>query len=102
MVAALKTPSDVKQSILNLNDRALVKQGCDESSFTWGMSEEVHETTVGKKDLHINRSTMTFKGSTRYWNYLETCTCAGGLSSVDAIGTQLSDPINSGLTRYHE
>ena len=78
----------------------LVKQGCDEYPFTWGISEEVHETTVGKRELHINRSMATFKGSIRYWNYLETCTdSVGGLSAVDAIGTQLRDPINSGLTR---
>ena len=28
----------------------LVKQDCDEYSFTWGISEEVHETTVGKRE----------------------------------------------------
>ena len=39
------------------------------------------------------------KGSTRYWNYLEGCwPCAGGLSAVNTIGTQLRNPINSGLT----
>ena len=33
------------------------------------------------------------------WNYLEVYwSCAGGLSAVNAIGTQLCDPINSGLT----
>ena len=33
-------------------------------------------------------------------NYLEVYwPCAGGLSAVNAIGTQLRDPINSGLTR---
>ena len=33
-------------------------------------------------------------------NYLEVYwTCAGGLSAVNAIGTHLRDPINSGLTR---
>ena len=26
--------------------------------------------------------------------------CAGGLSAVNAIGTQLREPINSGLTRW--
>ena len=38
-------------------------------------------------------------GSTRYWNYLEDYywSYAGGLSAVNAIGTQLRDPINSGL-----
>ena len=42
----------------------------------------------------------------RFWavcseNYLEVYwPCAGGLSAVNAIGTQLRDPINSGLTRW--
>ena len=40
-------------------------------------------------------------GSTRYWNYLEdSLLCVGGLSAVNAIGTQLRDPINSGLTQW--
>ena len=34
-------------------------------------------------------------------NYLEVYwPCAGGLSAANAIGTQLRDPINSGLTRW--
>ena len=34
-------------------------------------------------------------------NYLEVYwPCAGGLSAVNAIRTQLRDPINSGLTRW--
>ena len=34
-------------------------------------------------------------------NYLEVYwPCAGGLSAVNAIGTQLRDPINLGLTRW--
>ena len=34
-------------------------------------------------------------------NYLEVYwPCAGRLSAVNAIGTQLRDPINSGLTRW--
>ena len=37
-------------NFLNLSDRVLAKQGCDEYSFTWGISEEVHETTVGKRE----------------------------------------------------
>ena len=37
-------------NFLNLSDRVLVKQGCDEYSFTWGISEKVHETTVGKRE----------------------------------------------------
>ena len=35
------------------------------------------------------------------WNYLEVYwPSAGGLSAVNAIGTQLRDQINSGLTRW--
>ena len=34
-------------------------------------------------------------------NYLEVYwPCVSGLSAVNAIGTQLRDPINSGLTRW--
>ena len=34
-------------------------------------------------------------------NYLEVYwPCAGGLSAVNAIGTHLRDPIDSGLTRW--
>ena len=39
-------------------------------------------------------------GSTRYWNCLEAYwPCAGGLSAVNAIDTQVCGQINSGLTR---
>ena len=38
--------------------------------------------------------------STRYSRYLEDYyPCAGGISTVNAIGTKLRDLINSGLTR---
>ena len=37
-------------NFLNLSDRVLVKQGCGEYFFTWDISEEVHETTVGKRE----------------------------------------------------
>ena len=41
------------------------------------------------------------KGNPRYWNYVEVYwPYAGGLSAVNAVGTQLRDPINSGLTRW--
>ena len=34
-------------------------------------------------------------------NYLEAYwPCVGGLSAVNAIGTQLRDPMNSGLTQW--
>ena len=37
----------------------------------------------------------------RYWNYLEDYwPCAGGLSAVNVIRTQLRDPINSRPTRW--
>ena len=43
----------------------------------------------------------TSKGSIRYWNYLgDHKPCAGGLSVVNAIGTQVRDPINSRLTQW--
>ena len=39
-------------------------------------------------------------GSTHYWNYLEAYwPCAGGLSAVNAIDTQLCGHMNSGLTQ---
>ena len=48
----------------------------------------------GEKKAHINWSMVTCQGSTRYWNYLEDYwPCAGGLSAVNAIGTQSRDPI---------
>ena len=87
----------------------LVKHGCDEYSFAWGISEEIHETTVGKReglgrsdfslnswerDLHINRSMATFKGSIRYWNYLETWT-----DSVPADSRQLTLSVRNCVTR---
>ena len=54
---------------------------------------------VGKD---INGSMVTCKGSTRYWNYLEDYWfCSGRLSAVNAIGTQLRVPMNSGLNRWH-
>ena len=41
------------------------------------------------------------KDITRCWNRLEDYwPCAGGLSAVNAIGTQLGDPVNSGLTGW--
>ena len=57
----------------------------------------------GKKEAHINSSMVTCKDNTRYSNYLENYwPCAGGLSAVNTIasGTQLRDPINSGLTQW--
>ena len=43
----------------------------------------------------------TLKGSTRSSNYLEDYwPCTGGLPAVNAIGTQLCDLIDSGLTRW--
>ena len=44
---------------------------------------------------------VTCKNAPLVRNYLEVYwPCAGGLSAVNAIGTQLRDPINAGLTRW--
>ena len=60
-----------------------------------------NKSGCGKKEAWINWSMVTCRGSTRYWNDLEDYwPCAGGLSAGNAIGTQLRDPINSGLTRW--
>ena len=57
-----------------------------------GVGKERH-TLIGPCDLQ--------NGSTRYWKYPEDYwPCAGGLSAVNAIGTQLRDSTNSGLTRW--
>ena len=55
---------------------------------------------VGKREAYINWYMVTCKKATLVRNYLEVYwPCAGGLSTVNAIGTQLRDPINSGLTQ---
>ena len=44
---------------------------------------------------------VTCKKATLARNYLKVyCPCAGALSPENAIGTQLRDPINSGLTQW--
>ena len=54
-----------------------------------------------EREANINWSMVTCQGSTRSELYLEVYwPCAGGLSAVKAIGTQLRGPINSGLTRW--
>ena len=43
----------------------------------------------GKERRILVGSMVTCQGSIRYWNYLEVYwPCAGGLSAVNAIGTQ--------------
>ena len=49
-----------------------------------------------KKLVHCD----TWKGITIYSNYLDYWLCAGGLSAVNANGTQWRDPINSGLIQW--
>ena len=57
---------------------------------------------LGKERHTLNGPMVTCKGSTCYWNYLEDYwPWAGGLLEVNAIGTHLRDPINSGLARWH-
>ena len=49
----------------------------------------------------MNLSMVTCKIAAPVWNYLEVYwPCSGGLSAVNAIDTQLRDPINSGVTRW--
>ena len=55
---------------------------------------------VGKRQAHINWAMVTCQGSTRLKHLEVYSPCAGGPSAVNAIGTQLRDPINSGLTRW--
>ena len=43
----------------------------------------------------------TYKDRTRYSNYLQDYwPCAGILTAVNAIGTQVRNPINSGLNQW--
>ena len=54
-----------------------------------------------KKDTHQLVHGDLQNGSTSYWNYLEDYwPCAGGFSTLNAIGTKVRDLINSGLTRW--
>ena len=58
------------------------------------------QSWVWEREAYINWPMVTAK-TTLVRNYLEVYwPCAGGLSVVNAIGTQLRDPINSGLTRW--
>ena len=54
------------------------------------------------REAHINWTVVTCKMAAPVRNYLEDYwPRAGGLSTVNAIGTQLRDgPMNSGLTRW--
>ena len=58
----------------------------------------------GKREAHtINWSMVARKMAALVWNKLEVYSpCAGGLSAVNAIGTQLRDPINWGLTQWRK
>ena len=44
--------------------------------------------------MHLNWSVGICEGSTRHWNYYEYYWPCAGVSVVNAIGTQLRDPIN--------
>ena len=56
---------------------------------------------VGKRGAHSLVHGDLQNSSTHYRNYLEVYwPFAGGLLAVNAIGTQMRDPINSGLTRW--
>ena len=54
-----------------------------------------------EREANINWSMVICQKAAPVRNYLEVYRpCAGGLSAVNAIGTQLRDPINLGLTRW--
>ena len=55
----------------------------------------------GAREAHINWSMLVTEKAARVTgNYLDyDWPCADGLSAVNAVGTQLRDPINSGLAR---
>ena len=58
---------------------------------------------VWEIEAYINWYMVTCKKATFVRNYLLIevyWPCAGGLSAVNAIGAQLRDPINSGLTQW--
>ena len=83
--------------------RASKPQGSSERVLPWQvtMDQLIFASLSHTHYLYEVGMLMTCQGSTRYWNYLEVhWPCAGGLSAVNAIGTQFRDPINSGLTRW--
>ena len=54
----------------------------------------------GEREAHKLVRYDTLKASTRYSNYLDDYwPCAGALSTVNVIGTQMRDRINSSLAR---
>ena len=71
------------------------------SIHTFAICVTIHTPKwVCEREAHINWSMVPAK-ATLVRNYLEVYwPCAGGLSAVNAIGTQLRDPINSVLTRW--
>ena len=54
-----------------------------------------------EREAHINWSMGRPAKAALVRNYLEDYwPCAGGLSAVNAVGTQLRDPMNLGLARW--
>ena len=83
--------------LLHTVDRTILKY----SVYTFSMPTSSQEWAWENRGAHQLVHGDLKNGSTRYWNYLEEYwPCAGGLSAVSAIGTQLRDPINSGLARW--
>ena len=65
-----------------------------------GTSNELKVQNEWEENTHTNMVTCQGKAAL-VRNYFEIYwSCAGVLSAVNAIGTQLRDPINSGLTRW--
>ena len=56
---------------------------------------------VWEREANMNQSMVIQRQNVRYWNYREDYwPCAGVPTAVNVIGTQLRDPMNSGLTRW--
>ena len=84
--------------------RRITATSTSKSEYVYAFYQHAHFIPivgVGKERRTLIGPWLSANGSTHYWNYLEEYgPCAGGLSAVNAIGTQLRDPINSALTQW--
>ena len=76
----------------------LTVDGHSQRSFSGEVCGHSHEATKLRREAFRKHHEFVLTALVR--NYLEVYwPRAGGLSAMNAIGTQLRDPINSGLTR---
>ena len=76
-------------------------EGLDGFRFFLNMPTSSCQYWVWEREAYINWYMLTCEKATLVRNYLEVYwPCAEGLSAVNAIGTQLRDPINSRLTQW--